>query len=488
MPEQSLSPSKSLRGSDNLIPAAPVEVGNQRQLLMDDHVVEDCWACCRTVHQPSKHPDNPVITPTQPWEGDGAAWVSTLYDHQRRIFRMWAKTNDHSRRSQPLAEAGVYYESDDGIHWRTPHLGLVEYDGNLNNNIFLGTPETQIVSFDIIDLPDARQAQGRYALLYSTRPTNASPDPAATATAARPQQRVAFSEDGINWQDQGDTPIFFGHSDTHNNLVYVRHRDVFGYYRRALINAESHRRIAYSESADLIHWTQPKIILTPDEIDPPMLYGMTVDYYHGLYLGFLQMFYCDESVRLDKSLMVDIQLAWSRDGMRWQRHPARPLFLGCGQVGSYDWAQIRLGKGIVEHDDKIYLFYCGFDWLHRKDMIHKRYTCLATLRRDGFVSLDASGDGYVLTKPLMCPGGRLHINATTKDQGAIHVAIRRGDGQFDGEWLDEWNFDRAVVFTGDSTDCIVNWKAQTNLNSLKDKSIRLQFWLDNAQLYSFWFE
>lgn len=105
-------------------------------------------------------------------------------------------------------------------------------------------------------------------------------------------------------------------------------------YRRASVNAHEIRRIAYTETRDLISWTQPVVVVSPDELDPPMLYGMTVKRYQGVYLGFVEMFYgASASDRLyrdgnvEKWAQTDSQLAWSRDGVRWQRHPQRPIFL-----------------------------------------------------------------------------------------------------------------------------------------------------------------
>ena len=68
------------------------------------------------------------------------------------------------------------------------------------------------------------------------------------------------------------------------------------------------------------------------------------------------------------------------------------------------------------------------------------------------------------------------------------MAIRRGDGELDGKWLPEWDYDRSQSFTRDSTDEVLNWEDMEDLGSLKGESIRLQFWLQEAHLYSFWFE
>ena len=49
--------------------------------------------------------------------------------------------------------------------------------------------------------------------------------------------------------------------------------------------------------------------------------------------------------------------------------------------------------------------------------------CLATLRRDGFVSLDASDrSGSLLTKPFVQPPGRLVLNVEAQD-GEVTAAI-----------------------------------------------------------------
>ncbi len=477
-------PGFTIRGSYSIVPTEPIKVGSERQLLMDDHVVEDCWHCRRTVHSPTKHPANPLIVPTASCEGSGPAYLNCFYDEHTACFRMWA-TCSSAPKSAPFARRGVYYESKDGIQWQAPNLGLFEYEGSADNNIFWGHERYIFDNLTVMPMPANKRERGRYVMLYNRGTLD--PQERQTAPAMGMQVRIAFSDDGIQFRDQEENPVIVGRSDTHNNLVYNPQRDVFMHYRRATINAHEIRRIAYSESADLIQWTQPRSIVVPDELDPPMLYGMTVDRYQGVYFGFLQMFYCDDRLRLDKDLMLDCQLAWSRDGITWHRHPQRPIFLPCGHVGTYDWGMVRVGTTIIERGDQLYLYYSGANRLHTQ-MPGTWSACLATLRKDGFVSLDATDVGYMLTKPIECPGGNLHINAKTGTGGYIRVAIRRGDGEFDGEWLPEWSYDAGKVFAGDSTNYIVNWQGQEGVEPLKGKSIRLHFWMRNAELYSFWFQ
>ena len=43
-------------------------------------------------------------------------------------------------------------------------------------------------------------------------------------------------------------------------------------------------------------------------------------------------------------------------------------------------------------------------------------------------------------------------------------------------------------FAGDATDHEVAWTTGASFDALTDRSIRLHFWLEGAELYSFWFE
>lgn len=119
---------------------------------------------------------------------------------------------------------------------------------------------------------------------------------------------------------------------------------------------------------------------------------------------------------------------------------------------------------------------------------------LATLRPDGFVSLGNMGfsphPGYMLTRPIECPGGHLRINArTTSADGFVRVAVRTGSGDQDGTYLEGWNFeDMEVPFSGDSTDAALRWRGQSGFDRLQGQAVRLHFWMQDAEVYSWWFE
>ena len=155
---------------------------------------------------------------------------------------------------------------------------------------------------------------------------------------------------------------------------------------------------------------------------------------------------------------------------------------------AYDWGMIWPCQGVIEQGDRLHLYYRADSVLHTTMPGTWGNFCLATLRKDGFVSLDSPGDGYMLTKPLACPGGRLHVNADAGHDGFVRVAVRRGDGVKDGIWLEGWNFADGLPFSGDSVDGVPGWNGGKDYGALKGRAIRLEFWIHKAALYSFWFD
>jgi len=127
-----------IAGSYAIIPSEPLAVGSEHQLLMDHHVVDDAWNCRRTVHEPKRYSDEPVIAPEKPWEGIGPGSGQVWRDPDTGTVRLLAAAH-HPRHYLPEKKhktgVGVYYESADGIHWERPNLGLIEFDGSRENNL-----------------------------------------------------------------------------------------------------------------------------------------------------------------------------------------------------------------------------------------------------------------------------------------------------------------------------------------------------------------
>ena len=489
-----------LRGSTaEIAPAEPLKVElGERQLLMSRAVMEDHYDCYRTVHPVQKHPANPLIRGEQPWECEGPTGNgSVLYDEQLGKLRMWTclwpSRSDGAKNVDEFRT--VYYESDDGIEWQRPSLSQVEYQGSRSNNIIEYEGLDRFGSFlqggaFVFRVPASHRGLGRFGMVLAASDMDEHRKPGRHGMGAH----LVFSEDGYRWKaDQQNMFFIRGRTDSHQNIVWNACRQVFMYYRRATVNAKEIRRIAYSESTDLRRWTQPRVIIGPDELDTIYLYGMPVTRYQNMYLGLLQSLYGHadyDRVKPPKAAEVDVQLAWSHDGVQWDRHPQRPVFIETGPIRPRvpDWGMVYGMHEMIDVGERVHVYYGGCDGSHASVAPPKSFTiCLGTLRRDGFVSLDAPREGWAMTVPMRCPGCKLHINAATAADGVVQVAIREGQSVRDGEWPEPWSLDHATDFTGDSVDHEVHWRDQQDLTPWKDKAIRLEFRLVKASLYSFWF-
>jgi hypothetical protein len=110
---------------------------------------------------------------------------------------------------------------------------------------------------------------------------------------------------------------------------------------------------------------------------------------------------------------------------------------------------------------------------------------LATLRRDGFVSLDADDKpGRIVTRPLTFESGQLHVNALVGDGGYLRAEVQDADGKI----LPSFAMEKSVKLTGDVPQGAVDWQDENMLRCPEGESLRVVFELRNAKLFLFWIE
>ena len=86
-------------------------------------------------------------------------------------------------------------KSRDGYHWERPNLGLVEYNGNKNNNLVdMGDEIGHIAACVVFFEPDDPVPERRFKMAFADR-------------RYRSQLAVAFSADGLTWQESPNNPV-----------------------------------------------------------------------------------------------------------------------------------------------------------------------------------------------------------------------------------------------------------------------------------------
>ena len=193
---------------------------------------------------------------------------------------------------------------------------------------------------------------------------------------------------------------------------------------------------------------------------------------------------------------IDVQLTMSRDGQQWNRVAGRRVFIPNGPRGSWDAGIIFTASQPIQiKDDRIFIYYSASEHDHDHDYLHedpqkgtvawlKKFRKVgtsigvATLRRDGFVSLDAGANGgELITKPFEWPTGRaLHWNLDAS-RGEVEVAVLTAD---QGVVSDLTVRKRSI----DKVDSLILSAEQAR--PLFGRKVRLRVRSKNAAVYAWW--
>ncbi|HTM51219.1 MAG TPA: hypothetical protein VL285_21135 [Bryobacteraceae bacterium] len=446
----------------------PVRIGPEAQLFVDGYLIARRSDVDFRVHQPVKHAANPLIVPTPPGESLVLAYGSVLRGAAGRL-RMWY-TN----------QTGIAYaESDDGVRWEKPGIGL-ELDGRKTNLLTRGH-RGRSDTLSVFLNPDQRDPLRRF-LAYPME--YRFPDKDGVRETRREGIYLRASPDGIHWTERPD-PVMYaiwrdeenrpgdnnaGLGDVHHISWDPKLNKFMGHIKVA---RQGIRMRALVESDDGIYWSKPELILAADAQDRPgdQIYSMVAFPYESMWLAFIGLYHKGTDERMD------IQLASSRDGRHWSR-PLRSTFLPNGREGSFDWGVMHMaGNAPIRSGGALSIYYDGLGSQHNVKLrdTRKMGIGLATLRPDGFVSLDAGPrGGRVITRPLNFDGSRLRLNAAVKPGGGIRVRLLDGAERPISGCAE-------TEVTGDALDLA----ASCDFTPSKGRNVRLEFAMRDASLYSF---
>jgi len=452
-------------------PGQPPMLGGETQLVVDDEMIEATHLLSRRVNPPQKHPE-PVLTPTLPYEGDGVVSYGSVVklpgtDRYRLYYRFLnpRAPGDDGK----LHSALCFAESTDLYHWDKPLLADFPYAGQPRSNALTAFGhDCASVLLDEAD-PDPRKL---FKLAYSPWDW-----PEGLRTAA--------SADGLHWTQYEGRILKLG---DRMSLYYNPVKKKYTAWSRCY--AVKGLRAAFAaESDDFENWYPiPRSILEADALDAPDtgIYGATAFWYESQLLGFVEIY----RAKIGK---LHTQFMSSRDGHNWRREEHREAFVACGAHGSRDgyWvfptdnAPVRIG-------DRLHLL------LSERRVPHSplKAACdppsatigLATLRVDGFASLDAGLGGWMVTKPFTFDRkGLLTVNAcplfprAPDDPMKLTVTVRDEAGRA----IPNYAEGDAVAVGGDSLRHELRWKARADLSELRGRPIRLAFHMTNTRLYSY---
>ena len=483
----------------------PREIGGAKQLFIDEQMVQTVSEVEFTLN-PAQRAER-VLHATDPWAAAGLGFVNVIQEGDD--FRMWYEVWSYVEQIPGHWMSRLCYAvSKDGIHWKKPRLGQVEFEGSRDNNIialgYRGYAHGHHVFID----PHAHSPAEKYKMIFGDFYRVAARGP-------YPSISGALSSDGIHWTsvDTPDGIIMPGDTDTQNVAFYDPHIKKYVAYVRSncwqrdengkRIGRPS-RRVARAESDDFRRfpqasrkqaddWRPPpglSEILAEDEQDPGGTWGSGIyvsaatiyPYAPGVYLFFPTL------MRYDTGECT-IQFATSRDGIHVQRRfhqsyvPPNPNAKRVGTQLAYSG---YMGPGMVRVNDQLWMYGCEVDVPHDGPWYGKRTPSgihRYVQRLDGFVSLDARHKlGTVTTKPFVLRGQHVEVNADadlaqSASQGSM-LAVKVLDT--DGNVLVE-----SDPIRSDGVALRPPWKNTEDLSAFIDRPIRLQFTMRYAKLYAF---
>ena len=181
----------SLPGSLSMLIRANETIDvRQAQLFLDDAIIESSMLVERVLHQPIRHPSNPLFGPAEPWEGSTMNYLSGVFlDRTTGQFRIYyvgvvsGNVPGMPKVFYPICTA----HSEDGIHWKRPKLAHYSDLTGGPNNIVLHLDQGCIAAPNIIYDPEDPESPWKLLIHHSP------------GTPCHYFVRLATSQDGIYW-------------------------------------------------------------------------------------------------------------------------------------------------------------------------------------------------------------------------------------------------------------------------------------------------
>ncbi len=458
----------------------PIDIG--RQLLVDDFLIEKT-TLERRYHRARKYEGNPILKAETELENhngfrpgacphSGGVW----FDHRESLYKMWYMTGWYG--------GSALATSTDGIQWKRSMLDFKPG----TNHIPDPSPELRWGMDHVLIDWFTRDENQRFKSLHFYH-----------ATDKGQGGRVHTSRDGLHWS----APTPTGPSGDRNTFFYnpFRNKWVFSIKTQAQDAGKSRAR-NYWEHSDFLRGAQwkpeePVFWVGADDLDPPdpavgdppQIYDLDGIAYESLMLGMFQVHRGPHNSLAEKGKfpkMSELSIGFSRDGFHWHRPDRRPFIEATRKKGDWERAYVQFAGGVgVIDGDRMLFYYVGFsgEAPNGPDMYAGCATGVASLRRDGFASMEAGAarSGALTTRKITFSGNHLFVNVNAP-KGELRAEVLG----VDEKPVPGFTLAESVPLAVDSTKVEMRWKGSADLGRLAGKPVRLRFTLRSGSLYSFW--
>lgn len=469
-------------------------INRGRQLFVDSFLISNT-NLTSVYHKANYYDLNPVLKVDRKWEltPEGYEYAAPFsdgiwYDDKDGKFKMWYLAGAGYVDTLKHSLYTCYAESLDGKTWTKPSLDIVPGTNVVDtmnrdaSTVWLDRnekdPSKRWKFFNVEYKPDYIQWQ--YVLKYSA--------------------------DGIHWSKPvaqsgavSDRCTAFYNPFTNKWVMSMRHHCKVSWRSRAYLEhadpeeavSLAHRLREGVPDKHIVFWFTPDDKEKRHERYPdvdPGIYNFDAIAYESIMLGFYSQWQGPEN-HIARGLMIpkrnEIMLGYSRDGFHFAR-PSHSPFMPVNETdGAWNYGNMQSVNGVpLIVGDSLYIYSSGRSkngvWWDAGVS-----TGLATLRRDGFVSMRAGNkEGFLTTEKLSFDGKYFFVNADVKAKGAqLKVELLDADGNPIPGFTKR---DCLVMRGADKTKRLITWKGKKDLGELKGSTIRAKFYLTRGDLYAFW--
>lgn len=500
-------------------------IGTKRQFFWNKAVVDKERSTTRIRLGDKPIRRERIMTFNEPWENNRVSYPCFFYDEEDKKYKMYycasmrksLKSIDAKEMEEPDMRF-CYAESDDGIHWVKPNLGLYPVNGDYNNNVIIdhdagNTFDNFFVYKDIN--PNCPPEERYKGIAYDTR------GPETKRRSGMDSNRVLLyfkSADGIHFDPEAEVLDLEGRFDTHNvvywnpedELYHIYFRDLkVGYCYPDLEQKTWVRLVCHSTSKDFRNWSYPEDLRYQEGAAELQMYtNGVIPYYRGdgMWIGFPSRYFeyptwlknhdylpaREQREELYKLMsrcataVTDCGFMYSENKTDWYRY--NEAYFTPGPENRDNWfygccyPAVGMMENINDFGEKELAMIMPITKWNREDegflLKHVEFYRY-TMRVDGFGCVHANGKGAeVMTHPFTFEGSKLEMNFRTSAGGFIHVSLTDEDGNvLEG-------FENARIF-GDALERPVDFDG--DLSALNGKVVRLKLYMMDAEAFSFRF-
>ncbi|MDA7867082.1 hypothetical protein N9B57_04010 [Verrucomicrobia bacterium] len=480
MISRSILASLFLLGLVNVKSESVLDLGDKRELFVDHYLIETLNGLSLQLKEPVDK--GSVLRFDKPWEGRFSAYGTILKDQE--VYRLYYRGIPSAGNDGNESEVTCYAESQDGLQWEKPNLGLFEINGSTENNIVLANAAPVTHNFcPFIDTNPATKSEQRYKALGGIASSGL----------------IAYtSPDGIHWHQLLSQPVFKPKGwvlDSQNVPFWSNTEKCYVLHFRSSVGGV--RAIAKSTSKNFIDWTAPEQMIYSDTGSSTPSHHLYTNQTHPYFRA--RHIYFSTAARFlpGRQVLSDEQARAINVHPKYFKDTSDSVFMTTRGTQTYDrtflGALIKPGIGAVNWVSRSNYPVLNLVQTGSAEMslyVNQNYgQPSAHLRRyafrlDGIACLAAPFSGGTWTsKPFSFTGRHLSINFATSAAGSIRIELQ----DVNGTPLQGFKLEDAPELIGNEIERQVFWNSDRELPQIP-QPVRLHMQMKDAELYSLRFQ